>query len=213
MLRWLSLTVRASLLLAAVACAGAGNRGTLLDVWQDPSWPRSDEEPGWWSRRLQDLLDVLPISIGVGKGVFVGVRLPMIGTGLGWTGEVDRYGWATTPTRSSRAGSWHETGTLGVLFAMSRAGGENGYDMGYVPIGPWENQDGSGGLVWPQTMDVEAEVHLGFIGLRAGFSLLQFLDFFTSMVGWDMVGDDRLGHARASYRSWRAPPVEEQPGR
>jgi hypothetical protein len=195
------------MLLLAAACA-SGNRDILrFDDWpQDPSWPRAEEEPGWWHKRLQDLFDLLPISIGVGKGVYVGARLPMLGTGLGWTGEVDRYGWATTPTRPSRAGAWHETGQLGLVFSLSRAGGDGGYDMGYMPFGPWDPIDGRGGLLWPQTMDVEAEVHLGIVGVRVGFSLIQFLDFFTSMVGWDMVGDDQLGRARASYRSWRAPP-------
>lgn len=207
MVRGLSVPAGA-LLLFATACQSQLTRDPFLDwpLMQDPQWTAPAEKRGYWAARLQDLLDVLPISFGAGTGVYVGARVPMLGAGLGWTEEVDRYGWATAPVRATRAGSWRETGQLGLLFSMSRCSAEGGYDLACVPIGPFENQDGSGGMLWTMWADVEAEVHLGFIGVRLGFSLMQFLDLFTSAFGWDMVGDDQPSRSKTMVRAWRANP-------
>ncbi len=206
--------------LLAAACQAPGAPTLLPEhaAVQDPGAPPAAgaaeaAAPSYWECRVQDFLDVIPFSVGVGPGLHVGTRLPFLGPALGATWETDRFGWGMSPGAWPRAGQWHEHGELGLLVSSSRSTDGRGYDIAYVPFGPWSNQDGEGGFEWPLSLDVEASVHLGYLGVRAGVSPLQLVDFVLGWFGADLGGDDGPAHARPINRAWQSRPYNQRPDR
>lgn len=213
--------ILATALLLTASCAAPGPRPGLLPApaagTQEPAAQAStapqDPEPeprGYLAARLQDLLDALPFSIGIGPGLYAGARFTVVGPGLGATGEVQRHGWATNPTRWSRAGHWREHGELGLLFTSSRSSDPSGHSIAYTPIGPFHTDQTKAGLEWPMVLDLEGSVHVGIVGVRAGLSPIQLADFLLGWFGVDLVGDDHLG-SWTRVHAWPARPYFVRP--
>ncbi len=165
--------------------------------------------------RLHDGLEVLPISVATGVGVYGGFRItPFFGTGLG-VAQTYRAGWS-----DGVIGEWEELNAGWVVAAMrdgprvDRDGsGENlrfsypvqdserhiggaGNFLFFIPFRFGDKsmfrQDETPAFEPVSLLDVEVNLFLGVGGVRLGLSPLQFGDWVVGWFGWDPAGDDSV---------------------
>jgi hypothetical protein len=164
-------------------------------------------KPSWIEARVNDLADAVPFSLAGGPGVIAAVRAPFLGTGVGFTRGVNRFGWPGLASSRSRAGDWYESETGG-LIGYARESSAEGRDVVYIPLGPFVSVPSTAHSTfdWAAALDVEATVHLGLIGARLGVSPVQLLDFVLGFVGLDLTGDDDIARdPRTAFRRVEEP--------
>jgi hypothetical protein len=165
--------------------------------------------------RARDTVDVVPFSIGEGPGLLTRVRVTnWFDFGVG-AASTTRAGWRRrVPSAETRWDermqgglvpwlgeeglefSWHEE-TKAIPFIQSlteyaRSDGEPRQAGTLFTVVPYREQ---ASLASPRTevgsaYDVEAEVHLVFIGVRVAFSPTQLFDWAAGWFGFDPLGDD-----------------------
>lgn len=148
-------------------------------------------QPSYLEARLNDLADAVPFSLAGGPGVLASVRMPFFSDGIGLTKGVKRFGWPGRRTSRIRIGDWGEW-EFGGLIGAVRSSSAVGYDVVYVPFGPYRGEHSRGGVEWPALLDVEGTAHFGLLGVRAGVSPIQVVDFVLGWFGIDLVGDDSI---------------------
>jgi hypothetical protein len=131
------------------------------------------------------------MSVAVGPGAYVGVRVTAVaGTGLGYVNANRRWGWPG-PNAENRLASWNEAYVRGAVlywFRKSEAGDlEPGNGLFFVPL-----EGDLPGIDWKHALDLEIEAQL-FVGARIGISPLEIIDFLGGWVGWDPFQDDPDG--------------------
>jgi len=162
----------------------------------------------YFHNRLEDTLDALPVSVAWGPGLYASARATRyLGTAVG-AADTSRFGWVwreranedDPPTSPSGFASVEE-GALGILVGWERWGGPTqrvGNVLFVVPKKPkgyGENAVGPSDL-----LDLELEVHLALVGLRAGISLVQLADWLLGWFTADFLHDDRPVMQKAMTR-------------
>jgi len=165
--------------------------------------------------RVRDTVDVAPVSIACGTGLLVRARVTSwFDFGIGKTSN-SRAGWRRrVPSAETRWDErmhgglvpwlgeegwefgWHEE-TKAIPFVYSftdyeRCDGEPRQAGTLFTVIPYREQ---ASLASPRTeagsaFDVEGELFLGFVGIRAAFSPTQLFDWAAGWFGFDPLGDD-----------------------
>ena len=170
--------------------------------------------------RALDLLDVVPVSVGAGKGLSLAVRAtPFLGLGLGYADS-----WRAGSDELRYGPIWWEEERGIPLYRYQRfqdyADRPTRYDGGYLAIPRDFRQRAStllflpgtpdGGLFWfpvlpayvlevPwrwnimtgfELLNVEAGLFLGVVGLRVGVAPLHAFDLLVGLFGFDPAEDD-----------------------
>ena len=184
------------------------------------SWTGCSSPGRYIAARSLDLWDVLPFSAQRGSGLAASVRItPFAQTGLGWynlTGDfsgtngfgmgLGRWGprWyeggvhfliASIDYQESRGEAWPggPDGRYQQLSTPEKTIRASGNFLLFLPgTGALEPPPGTSVRIprwyfWP---DCEAQVFVGFIGLRLGLSPAQLVDFLAGIIGLDPLGDD-----------------------
>lgn len=163
--------------------------------------------------RLSDTLDVVPVSVAWGPGLYASARATRyFGTAIGIE-ETSRFGWfrqqhVEPEDSAARAGTFRSSdeGALGILVDWERWGGtppREGNVLFVVPKEPkgfGESALGSGDL-----LDLELELHVALVGLRAGVSPVQLADWLLGWFTVDVLNDDRSASPEARTRPESAP--------
>ena len=148
--------------------------------------------------RGRDLMDVIPISVSTGLGAYLGGRATeFAGTGFGWA-ETERLGWVRRkqiegePLESALGGylEWPETvWGAGLVWERTDDPPPGAGNWGFfvpirnLPAPRWTYDPGS-------ALDIEADAHLGILGMRIAVSPVQFVDFLVSFSNYDLLNDD-----------------------
>ena len=165
--------------------------------------------------RVRDTVDVVPVSIACGTGLLVRARVTSrfdfgIGMASCW-----RAGWRrrapSAETRSdelARGGlvpwrgeegwefGWHEeTKAVPFIYSLTdyaRPDGETRQAGTFFTVTPFRPQASvpSARTEAGSACDVEGELFLGFVGIRAAFSPTQLFDWAAGWFGFDPLGDD-----------------------
>ncbi|MBI3818936.1 MAG: hypothetical protein HY286_09630 [Planctomycetes bacterium] len=154
----------------------------------------------YFQDRLNDFVDVIPVSVAAGPGLFASVRATvMVGTGIGYA-EAWRAG-VRLPDESHRKYDdlaryqvWREEEVgLGILWFHQDTSEPDWGGMGNFLIFafPPGGSCGSSHFHFISALDVEAGIHLGIVGLRVGVSPGQLIDFLLGWTTLDIASDDR----------------------
>lgn len=176
---------------------------------------------GYLEDRAHDTLDVFPMSVGTGPGLYAGVRVTaFFGTAIGLE-STHRHGWRRANWNSrntyeelARPGSWDES-AHGLLLFWGRSNDRRPKDKekyylgnalfvipldygtvvkrsssGEKPTG-FTLQDVQFDVDLGTSLDCEAEIHLGYVGLRFGLSPVQLADWLAGWFQVDFADDDR----------------------
>lgn len=156
--------------------------------------------------RLNDTIDIVPVSFSGGEGIYVGARVTaFFGTGIGWA-QTERFGWSRrTPVegeskQESLEGyvSWPEEVWGGVL-AWQRSDDPApgaGNTAFFIPMS--NTPAPSDTLDLGSLLDVEADVHLWLIGMRIAIAPVQFADWLLGWANIDFLNDDLHAGERAA---------------
>ncbi|MEQ8763196.1 MAG: hypothetical protein RL885_04665 [Planctomycetota bacterium] len=189
-------------------------------------------ESRFFQDRLHDSIEILPISVATGVGLYGGVRVtPFFGTGVG-VAQTYRAGWS-----DGVMGEWEEL-SAGWLLASMRHGPRRpaAYQqasLSDLPVGdadPDTRAHGAGNFMFfipfrfgdksmfgheetpayrdIELLDIELNLFVGIGGLRLGLSPLQFGDWVVGWFGWDPAGDDELGSEAAGKPAPISAPVD-----
>jgi hypothetical protein len=169
--------------------------------------------------RLNDTIDIMPMSFSAGEGLYVGARVTaFVGTGVGWA-ETERFGWSRrTPVpgesrQESLEGyvSWPEQVWGGVL-AWQRSDDPApgaGNTAFFIPMR--NTPSPSDTLDVGSLLDVEADIHLWLFGVRVALAPVQFADWLLGWANVDFLDDDLHAGARAAPA--KAMPAETKPAK
>jgi hypothetical protein len=176
---------------------------------------------GYLEDRGNDTLDIFPFSAASGPGLYFGARVTeLFGTALGYE-STRRHGWRRANwldrndyAKLERPVSWDET-AHGFLVFWGRTDDRRpkdkekwyrGNTLFVIPLdyGSVVKRQAGGDKAQyfgiqdvtldldPETcLDCEAEIHLGFFGLRFGLSPVQLADWLLGWFTIDFTGDDR----------------------
>ena len=152
-----------------------------------------------WEDRINDTLDIIPVSFATGEGFYLGARVSQYaGTGLGWA-RTERMGWARRKqTRNEELAeslegyvSWPEEQWGAVLTWQRNDDPSPGAgNVGFVV--PMMNTPAPR-RTWDMgsSLDVEVEAHLWLVGFRIAASPVQFADWLAGWARIDFLEDDR----------------------
>ena len=155
--------------------------------------------------RLNDTLDIVPVSFSAGRGIYAGARVSaFFGSGIGWA-ETERFGWSRrTPVegeskQESLEGyvSWPEE-AWGAVLAWQRTDDPApgaGNTVFFIPMR--NTPTPSDTLDTGSLLDVEADLHLWLVGVRVAVAPVQFADWLLGFGNVDFLNDDLHGGERA----------------
>jgi hypothetical protein len=174
---------------------------------------------GYFEDRLNDTIDMVPFSVAVGPGFYVGARATAIaGVGIGYD-NTHRAGWkhrianASDPQNLKGFKSWDET-EAGVLIGWVRTADPGPLSAATAarpsPRNGPPQATGAGNVLflapaqcdghvenWTlgltdvgSALDAEVSIHLGIVGFRIGASPLQVLDWLVGWTTLDVLNDD-----------------------
>ena len=179
-----------------IACFALALALTALTSCQTSG--RGLTENSFLEDRLNDTIDILPISFSAGEGIYAGVRITsFFGTGIGYA-ETERFGWARrtpvegeAPEESLRGYvEWPEE-TYGAVLFWQRSddpapgAGNNAF---FIPMR--NTPSPSDTIDLGSLLDVEADLHLWLIGARIAISPVEFADWLVGWGGIDFLHDD-----------------------
>ncbi|MBI3818671.1 MAG: hypothetical protein HY286_08280 [Planctomycetes bacterium] len=161
---------------------------------------------GYWADRLNDTVDMIPLSVSVGPGLYAGVQVTsFFGTGVGYAEETSRVGWFPTKSYNADArGGLVRFGRLegwqcGFVFACMGMGlssdsnamidASTGNTFFFFPVVPVH----CGGDIYydaVSVLNISANVHIGIVGIHAGISPVNVVDWLLGWFTIDIAGDD-----------------------
>ncbi|MBI3819517.1 MAG: hypothetical protein HY286_12550 [Planctomycetes bacterium] len=161
--------------------------------------------------RVNDTLDVVPITVSFGPGLFAGVQAtPFFGTGFGVAKEWLRFGWLKTKSYNAEtrldlqrmflASSGFTGGTLlawahvvEVANAAADGGTTSALNAGnsllFIPMIPFHLGDHPY-FDAVSSLNIEVDLHVAIIGVHVGISPVNAVDWLLGWFSIDFAGDD-----------------------